>query len=47
MGEKDNEELLRYFQGRQTWLLEADAPSPVLTPYPDSLRQRENRQSRR
>jgi len=39
MGEKDNEELLRYFRNRQIWLLEADAPSPKVVPYPDSLQE--------
>ena len=39
MGEKDNQELLRYFRSRRIWLLEADAPSPELTPYSDPLRE--------
>jgi hypothetical protein len=34
MGEKDNEELLRYFQGRHVWLLYADQSPPKLVPYP-------------
>jgi len=38
MGEKDDEELLRYFPTRKSWLLDADAPSPQLVPYSESLR---------
>ena len=34
MGPADNEELLRYYKDREFWLLEADATSPRLSPYP-------------
>ena len=34
MGEKDNRELLQYFQRRRFWLLEADQSPPRLSPYP-------------
>ena len=30
-----NQELLRYFDDRTVWLLEVDAPSPAVVPYPD------------
>ncbi len=33
MGEGENAELLRYFQDRQAWLLEADQAAPKLDPY--------------
>lgn len=33
MGEKDNEELLHYFQERHVWLLYADQSPPKLVPY--------------
>jgi hypothetical protein len=38
MGEKNDEELLRYFSTRQSWLLDADALSPQLVPYFGSWR---------
>jgi hypothetical protein len=34
MGRDGNQELLRYFSNRQTWLLEADARTPQPVPYP-------------
>lgn len=34
MGDAENQELLKYFKGRQAWRLDADAPSPKLEPYP-------------
>ncbi len=33
MGEQDNQELLRYFQNRQVWLLEPDESPPALSKY--------------
>jgi len=36
MGGAKNEELLRYFQDRRVWLLEADDVPPKLQPYSDS-----------
>jgi hypothetical protein len=34
MSRDQNRELLRYFKQRRIWLLEADAPTPRLSPYP-------------
>jgi hypothetical protein len=36
MGPTQNEELLRYYNDRHTWLLDADEVPPRLTPYPCS-----------
>ena len=33
MGPNQNEELLRYYKDRRVWLLEADAPTPQVSPY--------------
>jgi len=35
MGREQNEELLRYFQGRRVWLVEPDSLPPRLSPYPE------------
>jgi hypothetical protein len=35
MGAEANQELLRYFDGRRAWQVEADAPTPTLVPQPD------------
>lgn len=35
MGASGNQELLQYFRNRRVWLLDADASSPRLQPYPD------------
>ncbi|HEV2383052.1 MAG TPA: hypothetical protein VG206_25070 [Terriglobia bacterium] len=37
MGPPDNEELIRYYQDRTVWLLEADEKPPRLSPYPANL----------
>ncbi len=34
MGAAQNRELLAYFKGRRVWVVEADAESPMVTPYP-------------
>ena len=34
MGAEENEELIRYFKNRRTWLVKADADPPELVPYP-------------
>ena len=34
MSSPENENLLRYFEGRKVWLLDADAESPAVVPYP-------------
>jgi hypothetical protein len=36
MGPAQNEELLRYYNDRQAWLLDADEVPPRLRPYPCS-----------
>jgi hypothetical protein len=33
MGPGQNEELLRNYRDRHIWLLEADAPTPQVSPY--------------
>jgi len=39
MGAEKNEELLKYFRDRRTWLLHADDSPARLTPYPQSDQQ--------
>lgn len=34
MGAEQNQELIRYFQGRRVWLIEPDAKPPRVTSYP-------------
>ena len=40
MGNDQNEELLRYYNDRRVWLLDADAGPPQLTPYPEQVHSR-------
>jgi hypothetical protein len=35
MGASGNHELLQYFRNRKVWVIDADASSPRLQPYPD------------
>jgi hypothetical protein len=35
LGGERNQELLQYFRDRNTWVVEADAPTPQAVPYPD------------
>jgi hypothetical protein len=39
MGAEQNEELLRYFNTRRAWILEADARPPRLAPYSETITQ--------
>lgn len=38
MGEAQNQELIRYYEGRQVWLLEPDEDPLRLSPYPSSFK---------
>jgi hypothetical protein len=41
MDEQDNQELLKYFKNRVTWLVEPDESPPKLSPYPWNLKESE------
>jgi hypothetical protein len=39
MGPEQNQEILRYFNSRQAWILEADARPPRLASYSEAITQ--------
>jgi hypothetical protein len=45
MGAADNEELLRYYEDRRVWLLEADETPPKLSAYSTAEQARFPRQA--